>query len=344
MSNYWKLETQGDPLRAVRNFIAAIWRHAGLDGVFVPLPKLPKNTVHAVIIRHPDELGKVNPILPLMKINIARLIPELLQRNPEKRLAVVLRPCEMRAFVEMAKRSAYAPKDVTTICIDCLGTYPPADFAWRAQRKGSPDKLTQENIQFARQGGLTAYRYRSSCQLCVSPDAEYGDVNIGILGLPARQQILVSSRTDAIADHLALPLLTDGVAPQTLVNQRKHLLAKLAERRNRTHERVIAGLSEILPTDVEGLINLFKECGECQRCMEDCPICSVDFPQKGSDGKYLLPDIRRWLASCDGCGMCEQACPNHHPLSAIFRHIKAQLDAELYPHTGSDFNQVLLCH
>jgi Na+-translocating ferredoxin:NAD+ oxidoreductase RnfC subunit len=29
--------------------------------------------------------------------------------------------------------------------------------------------------------------------------------------------------------------------------------------------------------------------------------------------------------SCAGCGMCEQTCPHHLPLSAIFHHIKAQL-------------------
>jgi Fe-S oxidoreductase len=36
----------------------------------------------------------------------------------------------------------------------------------------------------------------------------------------------------------------------------------------------------------------------------------------------------RWMLSCAGCGMCEQACTQHLPLSTIFGHIREQLAAE----------------
>jgi predicted aldo/keto reductase-like oxidoreductase len=40
-------------------------------------------------------------------------------------------------------------------------------------------------------------------------------------------------------------------------------------------------------------------------------------------------DVVNWLLSCAGCGMCEQSCPQHQPLSAVFSHIREQIDAEL---------------
>jgi len=39
----------------------------------------------------------------------------------------------------------------------------------------------------------------------------------------------------------------------------------------------------------------------------------------------------RWLVSCVSCGMCEQACPNHLPLTAIISRISRELKFELTP-------------
>jgi Na+-translocating ferredoxin:NAD+ oxidoreductase RnfC subunit len=37
------------------------------------------------------------------------------------------------------------------------------------------------------------------------------------------------------------------------------------------------------------------------------------------------------MISCAGCGMCEQACPNHLPLVTIFNQIREQLIEPLEP-------------
>jgi Fe-S oxidoreductase len=63
--------------------------------------------------------------------------------------------------------------------------------------------------------------------------------------------------------------------------------------------------------------------------MNVCPICSVDEPRKTKEGKLVREDVVNWLLSCAGCGMCEQACPQHQPLSAVFSHIREQIEAEL---------------
>jgi len=152
-----------------------------------------------------------------------------------------------------------------------------------------------------------------------------GDVNIGVFGLPVRQSMLVNANNGEVV----LESMTDGLAADDLVSKREHTLAKISERHIRTRERVLKGLDENLPADLQGLLLQFESCGECQACMNVCPICTVDHPRKDESGRLVREDVVNWLLSCAGCGMCEQSCPQHQPLSAVFTHIREQIDAEL---------------
>ncbi len=328
MDTQWMIETHGDPLGALRNFVRKLWQLSSLEGLLVPANGKLGDKIKPHLIQDPALLEQINPFKPLMTINAAKLIPGYLKEQANSNLGVLLRRCEMRALVEMAKRVDLDLNTLLTICVDCLGTFPASEFSWRAQRKGSSSHLTDEALQFARQGGIMAYRYRSACQLCVSPDAYGAEINIGVIGLPVRQHILILARDSDIAGRLQLGTITDGPASASLVNQRQALLGKLSERRSRTRERVIQAIADVLPSDVDALIDQLESCGDCQKCLDACPICMVDFPQKGQDNRYRVSDVMRWMVSCAGCGMCEQACPRHKPLSTIFSFIREQLAQE----------------
>jgi formate dehydrogenase subunit beta len=308
--------------------------------MLIPIQHALEPVVKPRLIHNAAELKGTNPFKPLMTINSARLIPGILSQHPEESLAAVLRPCEMRALIEMAKHDGFDVNRVLTISIDCLGTFPPDDYAWRAERKGSSETLTQENLRFARQGGIQAYRYRPACQFCVAPNAYGANINIGVLGLPVRKQISIAS-DQKTASRVDWGKIADGPASEAVIAQREKMIARLAERNNRTRERVLAGLPGSLPRDVDALIEQFEKCGDCQVCMQTCPICSVDYPRRGEDQKLLRQDVLRWLVSCAGCGMCELACPDSKPLSAIFAQIREQLNEVLDYSPGRDIEQAL---
>jgi len=303
MNTNWMIGTHGDPLGALQKFVKTLWEQTDLDMMVVA----PNGS--GFVLESSDELEHLNPFRPLMKLNTARLVVDTAKKYPGKRIGAMLRPCEMRALNEMAARGAVKRDDVLAVCTDCLGTFPAEEIEWRKER--SSKGLTNESLQFA--------------PMCAEPGATEGDVNIGVFGLPVRQSMLVNTQDGKVI----LETITDGLAADDLVDKREHTLAKISERHVRTRERVLKGLDEDLPADLQELLMQFESCGDCQACMNVCPICSVDEPRKDASGRLVREDVVNWLLSCAGCGMCEQSCPQHQPLSAVFTHIRQQIDAEL---------------
>ena len=178
--NTWILKTHGDPLGTLQSFLRKVWENAKLDALIV-------SANGHLVLDNPDELSEINPFRPVMRINTARLIPQVMQQRPGQKMGVLLRPCELRALDEISRRNIIDQNELMTISVDCLGTYPEDDYEWRADRKGSSGGLTREALKFAVQGGIAAYRYRPACQMCTLPGATDAEINIGVLGLPVRQ-------------------------------------------------------------------------------------------------------------------------------------------------------------
>jgi len=316
------IPTHNDPLGTVRGVLQTLWERANLERILLPLNGNSDFTGPS-LITEPEQIQLFNPFTPLMPINSAQLIPDLLAHRDH--VAAVLRPCEMRTLEGLIELNRLDIHNLLTISVDCLGTLPADEFKWRAQRIGSPKGLAQEALKFARQGGIVPYRYRAACQICKAPEASSADINLGVLGLPVRRYLLVQMKDDHLAESIkgpeALPV------DQSLLAQHQRVVARLAARGNETRERIFASLVGMLPTDIDSLMELepLSGCEDCRACMDACPICTIDFPRQDSQGNYASEDIIEWLISCSGCGMCEQTCPKHLPLTIIFGHIQQQL-------------------
>jgi formate dehydrogenase (coenzyme F420) beta subunit len=340
MNNMWSFETHGDPLASVRQLIRAIWLQAGLSGMLVTMDAGSELNAVPRYITDPADVFEINPFRPLMEMNIARLIPEVLAIHPDQHIAAILRPCEMRALIEMAKHTSIDTTNLLTISFDCLGTLPADEYQWRLERiekkrtasvvdlMDTGDELAGEALQFARQGGIIPYRYRSACQVCISPAAEQADININVLGLPVRQLVLITIARPEIADSISLDSLAARDTDEHLFTEHERIVATMCERHARTMERINQAVGDQLPANVDALISQLESCGDCQSCLDVCPICSVDRPSRDSGGHYERTSVMRWLVSCAGCGMCEQACPDRLPVASLFAHIRQQLDQE----------------
>lgn len=341
MSEFWMIRTHGDPLGAIRELIHDIWTLADLDGMLLPVDGNEDILAHPHLVDNPTALEQINPFKPLMTMNAAGLIPRLVKDNLTAKLGALLRPCEMRTLIEITKNNGFKLDRLVTVCVDCLGTVPADEYQWRTARKGTSGRLADETLQFARQGGIVDYRYRSACQICASPEASKADVNINILGLPVRQSMLVYAPDSKNEKRFQLDHISNGPAASELVEQHAHVVERMVARHHNTMERISQHLGELLPQDISSLIQKLENCGECRVCMNVCPICAFDFPRRNADNHFIQEDVIRWLVSCAGCGMCEQSCPSQLPLSIIFSHIRNLLSDEMAHTPGQWFNQDL---
>lgn len=332
METTWAINTFGDPLGSLVRLVDVVWRETGLEGVLVSSDMLDGHAAdHSVtgecVLDQPGQLQKFNPFRPAMRANAAAFVPSILRERSAGHYGVVLRPCEMRALIQLEKLDPFPHKQLITICVDCLGTFPAGDLEWRTERRGSADGLASDTLKFARQGGISVDRYRPACQICRSSGAEGADINIWVIGLPARQVIMVHVPTEELAGKFHFANSTLIEADNELLKMRQRVLERVATRNQHSRDRFIQEVIDSLPATIEAIAEQLEHCGECRECLEACPICSARRLERGADGRYNRREIAQWLAACAGCGMCEQACVKNIPLSAVFGVIHEHMHA-----------------
>src|SRR5512138_938573 len=93
-----------DTIKTLQDFLAAWWLRVELDAMLAPVELPDHSGVAAQLLTRPDELEHVNPFAPVMLNNTASLVQGFVREHPHSHLAVLLRPCELRAMIELRKR------------------------------------------------------------------------------------------------------------------------------------------------------------------------------------------------------------------------------------------------
>jgi formate dehydrogenase subunit beta len=328
MATRWIRKTQGHTLETVRQFLADLFRRAELDAMLIPMRTDAPVTLDSQIVDDPAHLVAADPFAPIMHVNAAKRAVEWLRDHSGQRLGAVLRACEIRALLELAKRDVVDLDPVLLVGVDCIGTFPVEDLAWRK----SIDQLTDEMLQFARQGGINTYRYRSACQMCTESVPTQAALSVDLLGLPAREVVLITGHDPARVAGLRLDEIAGEQATPDLIAQHERMVALVTERRQRARERAIHALETDLAMDVDRLIQHLAACTPCRSCLDVCAIYSSDPALYDGGWPPSRDGMIRWLTGCAGCGMCEAVCPDHLPLVAIFARIRQELTQVLAEH------------
>jgi formate dehydrogenase subunit beta len=318
----WVLKTHSDPLAAVRQFLWLVWERAGLDGMILPVYQPGDLQAAPGLIDRPDLLAVADPFIPLVPVNTSRLVAQMAGKSHQARYGALLRSCEARALMHVAERDGLNLDEWLVISADCLSSFSPEDYRWRVEKAGGAEQLTRQVLRFARQGGIAPYRYRAACQMCESPFAPQADISLEVLGLPAREFVMVSARDTALSDRLGLSDFTDGIAPDFLITQRQRLDDQLKERHAATRHDAVQDIPSGLPLEPGVFLSYLGGCAPCQSCLDVCPVYDGELVAY-DDGFPAQAFI--WLASCVRCGMCEQACPRHLPLTAVHASLCGEL-------------------
>ena len=334
-----------DTLAAVRSFLKQLLEAEVVDALLVPM-ETPAGTVTPALVSDPDLLDAANPLAPVMGLNAARVVGHVSIREPRGKIGAVLRPCELRALVELVKLKQASLDDMVTIGVDCLGTFDvPVYTAMRDDggvdmaallATAQSGELAQQEVALQK-----GYAFRDACQMCEKPHVEQADITLELFGADLTTGIPVSLPDDVGARLALAPIEDDerlraGVVEKVIANRTQTRDARFAEIRQRLEQ--------------EGIEGVFAACVRCHNCMTVCPLCycktclfkSPVFDHEPAQymnwaqrkGAYRLPAdtmlfhltrLNHMVLSCIGCGMCTSCCPADLPVGQVFRAIGQQV-------------------
>lgn len=313
-----------------------------VDAVYVPL-RTPAGGLAPALVRQAQRLDDADPLAPVMLINGARVVSALSMGGGE-RIAAVLRPCEIRALVELVKLKQARLDNMLIIGMDCAGTYEIGDYAHAVQAGRDPAlPLLAEAAQghIAAQDGLTL---RPACRMCEFAVAANCRMTIGFIGVDG---LMIEMDEDTAHKlEVSWPRIPAGD-----LTFRQDIVQRLAADRSARRDEAMAAFSAQVNSPA-ALAAYFAACQRCHNCMVACPICyckeclfrtaamehDVASYLRLADRKgaarlpgdtvlFHMTRLNHMSTSCVGCGMCESACPADIPLTVLFRTVGARTQA-----------------
>lgn len=342
---------QADPLGSFRSFLTAWWSALDWQAILAPIDLADQSSVAPQPIDQADRLAAVNPFTPIMVGNAAALVEPFARDRAGQRLAVILRPCELRTLIELRKRrrapavdAALRNHTLTVIGVDCVATYSAEDYAARRREYGA-EAVTREALLVAGDAARTPCDLRAACQVCDWPAPRGADVTIGVIGVAPEQVLLVIARDAATDDRLRLSAVTAGLATEHQVAQREAAVGDLIGQRAATRAGQLGAAAGNL-MGLARLLSWVSNCTLCGDCLDACPLYNgelagllgVGGPHRGTCGAPLADfvEMARWLTSCSGCGMCEAACEHQVPVGGLASALSYGLRGGLPQYVAGD--------
>ncbi len=336
----------GDTAAAVCGFLGRLLSEGVAERLFLPVASAEGLEARSQVVTGAEALSSINPLPIVMLENGAVALRQAMEAEPEAHFVALLRPCELRAVVELAKRGRFDLERLAIVGMDCLSTYE-VEFV-RQSRERHPadlDALLKESLRLAQTGQIAGGGYRMACQLCDRPSADYRAANVllGLVGVNTGEKVLVLA-DDRNDTRFKLQRLTDREATEREAVDREVTLWRLSERRKEAAQRKLEalGLADAYPGVIMGYM---RHCTLCGDCVAACPQCSDELRLALGRGKEafiaaLLNESLR-LASCAGCGMCQVNCPEGIPLGAISRALSDQIQIRMHYVPGRDVAEPL---
>lgn len=343
MASSAKIQIEGqDLVTALQGFFKTLLQAEEISALLVAQHLPMKNAVMPTLVTDPEKLDGADPLAPVFPINAAKVVSKLTRKPLKGKVAAVLRPCEIRAFIELVKLKQGRVEDVILIGLDCLGAYSNVNYPNFAGDNGT-ESTSQfySNIKAGKGTAHNGFDVSPACKACEYPIPQNADLLIGLVGVDTNDHLLLQSNTEAgeaLLESLALPASKEPAS-------RAEAIEKLVAERIAYRDQMYAETSEAT-ADLNKLMNYLGNCVNCYNCRVACPVCYCKecvfvtdvFDHEPSQylrwaqrkGILKMPTdtvffhvtrIAHMSTACIGCGQCSNACPNNIPVMEIFRTV-----------------------
>jgi len=320
-----------DILSSLKDFFRSILQLEDVSAILVP-----------TLVTDPEHLDGVDPLAPIFPVNTAKVVSRLTRKPAGGKVAVVLRSCEIRSFIELVKLKQGYMDEVVIIGIDCLGAYKNTDyFKFVGEDLTESTKKFYQSVLSGKGAAMDDVDLASACKACEYPVPDSADIIIGLFGMDTNNQLLVQAKNTKGEDLLTRLDLPDLEEPKA----RQDAIESLITRRTEYRDKMFAETTEATNT-LEKLTGYLANCINCYNCRVACPVCYckecvfVTDVFNHEPSQYLKWAIRKGAikmptdtvfyhitrlahmsTACIGCGQCSNACPNDIPVMELFRTI-----------------------
>jgi formate dehydrogenase (coenzyme F420) beta subunit len=310
---------------AIRELLAWLLSSGRVDAVLTPRRSQETGSCDLALLTTTEGLAEAEPLLPVMTANAGQALSATSISG--RRLAAVLKPCELRGFLERVKREQGSFDGLLTVSAVCGGVFP-----LRKVVAGELDGLLPGYAEMTARGE-TPPGVRETCAACER-------------FLPMNADISVSVTESGCLMHLHTARAegwTEGFGGDRIeAEPDRALLDRMLGTRTKAKADLFRSLAGT--GGLDGVVDLFGKCVGCHGCSRVCPICyclQCDFESASLDcdlphfqailedrgGLRLPPDttlfhlgrLMHMSFSCVGCGMCSDVCPAGIPVAAVFK-------------------------
>ncbi len=291
MSSYYKIEN-------FKDFLAQLMDNDIVCAVIIPMKSLSEDNYSPFLIKDRELLANCEPVSPVMTINSAKSVSALTIKGALNfKTAVVLKPCELRAFRELIKLNQINNDNIITISFNCNGI----------------NNLKDREIK------------REICEICTDFTPDFADIK---LYFQKNGHCIVDTDIDITGLKLETSDFDKEKWVENIVKEKERAIQKREEKLSE-----IKGNFKDLLKNCISCHNCMRVCPICfcQECFFDSPavkgnvttylmranrLTGLDFPENKL--LFQLGRMNHMSVSCVSCGACEDACPAEIPVSQMF--------------------------
>jgi formate dehydrogenase (coenzyme F420) beta subunit len=321
------LKTNNPVEKTLNNLLKYLLESKKVSAVFSLRKVNKKGSVDYGLISDVNKLDEIAPLYPVMPANAGQLLGRFTPMD--KPVAAVVRPCEFRAFVELAKREQGQMDNFLFITYSCGGVF---QLKYQAE-----DKINNKLNGYwdSVKKGKILEDIRNSCKTCEHIAPLNSDIFISLVGEENGKIYLNTEKAEKMLEEFDIET-ENSEFDDTILDD-------LLKERAKNKEEIFSKI-DTKNSGLDGLIDIFGKCIGCKGCNTVCPICYCtlcDFDSFNYD--YNTPIMEKELAekgalrlppdtlffhlgrlshmsfSCVGCGMCSDVCPASIPVADVFK-------------------------